>query len=112
MLLIKAWCLPQMTPEEMETLERNLVKELVNVAELNMLPVDIACFFPSEIRKVYPGRQILIEVCGNFRRHTRIQMVRPHLETALNSGVHSCFPHARIILQIYPFSQQQLSWSS
>ena len=113
MPVIKVWCLPQMTEEQLNKLHKNIVHAVVGITELGLKDEsDMTCLFPPDMMRYGLGEEIIVEVTGLFEKPERSKNVRRLLAAMLGLRVKEIFPNAHIECFIYPFHPEQGFWSS
>ena len=76
MPVIKVWCLPQMTEEQLNKLHKNIVQAVVGITELGLKDEsDMTCLFPPDMMSYGLGEEIVIEVTGLFEGPGRTKTV-------------------------------------
>ncbi|MDP2665720.1 MAG: hypothetical protein Q8P23_03770 [bacterium] len=118
MPVIKVWCLPQMTENQLKMLHKNIVGAVVDLVDLGLKDEnDMTCLFPPDSMSYGLGEEIIIEVTGLFEKPGRTEEVRQNLAQALGFVVHSMFLHMRLkapLIEcfVYPFNPVQGFWTN
>ena len=113
MPVIKVWCLPQMTEEQMNKLHKNIVQAVVGITELGLKDEsDMTCLFPPDMMSYGLGEEIAIEVTGLFEGPGRTKTVGERLASALGETVCTIFPKAHVQCLVNEPNPEQVFWSS
>ncbi len=113
MPVIKVWCLPNQTEEELNRLHKAIVKAVVAVPELGLKDQnDMTCLFVPDMMKCGLSEEIIIEIGGLFARPERTQEVLQRLAFSVGSTVSKMYPDAMVECFINLFYPSQGFWTS
>jgi phenylpyruvate tautomerase PptA (4-oxalocrotonate tautomerase family) len=113
MPVIKVWCLPEQTEEQLQALHKNLVSAVVSVTELGLKDEnEMTMLFPPDAMKYGLGSEIIVEVSSLFEGPKRTDEVRQKLAENIGRVIQNFFPDALVECFIYPFKPSQGFWSS
>ena len=117
MPVIKVWCLPKMSEEQLKMLHKNIVGAVVDLVDLDLKGDDINCLFPPDSMSYGLGKEVIIEVTGLFEKPERTEEVRRNLAQALGFVVHAMFLHMHMKASliecfVYPFNPEQGFWTN
>lgn len=113
MPVIKVWCLPEQTEEELRRLHQGIVSAVVGVSELGLEDEnDMTVFFPPDMMKYGIGSEVVVEVSGLFSKPERTPEVRNRLAEGVGRCVHALYPNAKVECFVTVFEPWQGFWTS
>ena len=111
MPVIKVWCLPKQSEEELNRLFEAIVKAVEGISELKLKGErSMTVLFPTDAMAYGLGTEIIIEVMGLFEKPERTDEVRNRLARSLGIAVRKLFPLARVQCFVYSFNPSQGFW--
>ncbi len=113
MLVVKVWCLPVQTEEQLQELHQSIVKALKDTQELKVKDEkDIMVLFPSDMMKYGLGQDILIEISGSHLfLASNIDFLGVRLTKGVGVVVQRHFPDAKIQCDLHNMRAES-SWFS
>lgn len=113
MPVIKVWCLPKQTEDQLNQLHQVIVGAVVSVKELNLQDEnDMTCLFVPDMMKYGLGEEIIVEIGGLFKKPKRTDKVLQHLASNIGEEVASLYPDAKIECFVTSFNPIQGFWTS
>ncbi|MCR4276094.1 MAG: hypothetical protein NUV90_01790 [Candidatus Parcubacteria bacterium] len=112
--VIKVWCLPKMSEDQLRQLHAEIVAAAISVEMLGLKDEnDMVCLFPSDKMSYGLGEEIIIEVRLVRRPQTsRAMMRQQQLANILGETMSKMFPEAYVECSIHLFNDDDGSWSS
>ncbi len=112
MPIVKVWCLPRQTEEQLNELHQDIVKAAVGVPELGIKGEQhMTCLFPSDMMKYGLGSEIIVEIFGLFEKPERTPRVIDLFAFRIGLAVAKRFPKAKIECLVYPFNPDHRFWT-
>ncbi len=116
MPIIKVWCLPKSTEEDLNRLHQTIVGAVLCISELGLRDQnDITCLFPPDLMKYGLGEEIIIEISGLPKEPpegTLGIVIRQRLADCVGSGVSGLYPEAKVECFVSIFDPSQGFWTS
>ena len=112
MPIVKVWCLPKQTEEQLNELHQDIVKAAVGVHELGIKGEQhMTCLFPPDMMKYGLGSEIVVEISGLFKKPERTPEVIGRLAFHVGVAVSRRFPKAKIECFVYSFNPDRCFWT-
>lgn len=113
MIVIKVWCLPDQSEDDLNRLHQAIVKAAVSVPELCLQDEnDMTCLFPADLMKYGLGEEIIVEIDGLPDIPQGSQRVRERLAECVGESVSALYPKAKIESSVRSFDLSQVVWTS
>ncbi|MDP2735700.1 MAG: hypothetical protein Q8P12_05850 [bacterium] len=113
MPVIKVWCLPQQSEEDLNKLHQSIVAGVTSVKELGLKDEkDMTVLFPPDMMMYGLGDEVIVEISGLFVKPERTQEVRQRLAKSVGENVSVLCPNAKVECFVQPFDPAQGFWSS
>lgn len=114
MPILKIWCLPKSSEEELNKLHKSLVKAITDIEELGLKDEnDITMLFPPDMMSYGLGTEIIAEVSCLFEKPERTLEVRKRLAESIGKAIVQLYPNAKVECFVYTFDPIiQGFWSS
>ena len=97
MPIIKVWCLPERTEDQLNSLHQLIVKEVCAVEEFDFKDEnDMTVLFPPDMMKYGLGSEIIIEISGLFEKAERTEDVLNRLAKGVGGAVSTIFTEAKV----------------
>lgn len=112
--VIKVWCLPKMTEDQLRQLHAEIVAAAMKVRGLDLRDEnDLVCLFPSDMMTYGLGEEIIIDVTFvRYPQTANAMMRQQQLAQALGEMMHKMFPKAYIECHIHLFDAGNGFWST
>ncbi|MFA6414920.1 MAG: hypothetical protein WC217_01690 [Candidatus Paceibacterota bacterium] len=112
--VVKVWCLPKLTEEQLLQVHAEIVATAVKIKELGLKNEDhIVVLFPSDSMSYGLGEVINIDVTLVKCPQTASAMARQQgLANALGEMIHKMFPKACVECRIHLFDDDNGYWST
>ncbi|MCK9578206.1 hypothetical protein M0R01_01775 [bacterium] len=113
MPIIKVWCLPCMSENELNQLYNVIVNAVESISELGLKGQKaITVLFPTDSMALGLGEEVIIEVTGLFKKPERTPALRQRIARELGQAIAEVFPETKIECFIYSFDPAEGFWSS
>ncbi len=112
MLVIKVWCLPRETEEELRRLHREIAGAVIeDVPELSLKTEnDMTVLFPADMMEYGLGTEVVVEVSGLSSKFA--PSVRNRLAEVLGRALKAQYPGAKVMCYVTVFEPWQGFWTS
>jgi len=114
MPVIKVWCLPaNQTEEKLNEVYQSIVSAVVGVSELGLKDQnDVTCLFVPDLMSYGLGDEIIVEICGLFKKPERTEEVRQRLAKNVGVAIKNFYPDAKIECFVSNFNHESGFWTS
>lgn len=103
MPVIKVWCLPSQTEEQLRAMHKSIVAAVVAVPELGLKDeTEMTTLYPPDLMAYGLGTEIIVEVTGLFEGPKRTDEVRQRLAEGLGKAIRTFFPDALVECFVHP----------
>jgi len=97
MPIIKLWCLPQQTEDQLNLLHQAIVKEVCSIKELGFRDEnDMVVLFPPDMMSYGLGSEVFVEISGIFNAPEVTPEPLNRLAKNIGQMVSSKFPEAKV----------------
>ncbi len=112
MLIIKVWCLPKESEEELRRLHQSIVGAVLeDVPELGLKTErDMTVLFPADMMEYGLGTEIVVEASGLPSKFE--PRVRDRLAEVLGRALKAQYPSAKVMCYVTVFEPWQGLWTS
>lgn len=113
MPIVRVWCLPTISEDDLIILYNAIVKTVESTPELGLEGKNaVTVLFPPDLMKFGLGEEIIIEVVGLFNKPECNSTVCQKLARKLGRKAMEMFPSAKVECFIYLFNPANGFWSS
>jgi hypothetical protein len=111
--VIKVWCLPPQTEDELNRLYQAILEAVLSITELRLYDKKaVTVLFPSDMMQYGLGEEIIIEIGSLFKKPERTAEVRQRLAKAVGVAVKKLFPAAMVECSVETIDPSEGFWSS
>ena len=111
MPIIKVWCLPQESEEQLRLVHKSIVSAVVAVSELGLKDQnDMTVLFPTDMMKYGLGEEIIIEV-SLFEKPERTDEVLNRLAVNVGMSLKRIYSKAKVECVVTTFNPRRGFWT-
>ena len=113
MPVIKVWCLPKETEENLRALHKTIVAAVVDVSELGLKDEnDMTVLFPPDMMTYGLGQEVIIEISGLYEKPERTDEVLNRLAANVGASFKWLYPKAKIECFVATCDPRRGFWTS
>jgi hypothetical protein len=113
MPIIKVWCLPKQTEDELNHLHKSIVEAVVSITELGLKDKNqMTCLFVPDLMSYGLGQEIVIEIGGLYEKPERTDEVKRRLAESVGKNVKNIYQNARVECFVTSFDPKRGFWKS
>jgi hypothetical protein len=110
--IVKVWCLPPQTEEQLNGLHQDVVAAAVSVHKLGIKGKQhLTCLFPQDMMQYGLGSEVIVEISGLFEKPERTPQVIDLLAFRVGLAVAKRFPKAKVECLVYSFNPDRCFWT-